>query len=454
MAWLTGAALGQVAEDTNPPTNVILIVVDDMGWRDAGFMGSGFYLTPHMDALAREGVVFRAAYSAGPNCAPSRASLQTGRYTPRHGILTVGNQRRGKAADRTLTVPDSSTTLAGEEITLGEVFGQAGYSTGHIGKWHLGEDPKTQGYEFQFVGGKWGHPPSGYHPPLKLPGTEDAPEDAYLTELEGDAALSFITANKDAPFFLHLAHYAVHTPIQPPKGGARAFRDRAPDRGQENGRYAAMLFSVDQQLGRIRSELSKLGLRQRTLVVLTSDNGGHMGVTSMLPLAGWKGTLREGGIRVPLVFSQPGRIQGDLTRLDPVHHVDLMPTLAAWCGIPLPHEQPEGPELDGVDLGGLLTGSAPLAPRALYWHFPRYLDGKGPDDPDWRTTPCSAVRQGRWKLVEFYEDGRRTLHDLDADLGEAQDLAADQPDRVREMAKQLDRWREGIHAPEPVPVDS
>ena len=452
LALASAMAQGQQAvEGSVQPPNVILLVVDDMGWRDAGFMGSQFYSTPHMDALAQEGVVFNAAYSAGPNCAPSRASLQTGRYTPRHGILTVGNQRRGKRERRSLRVPDSLTVLAEEEITLGEIFTEAGFATGHVGKWHLGKDPRTQGYAFNYGGGKWGHPPAGYHMPLKLPGTEDAREDAYLTELEGDAALEFIRENQHRPFFLHLAHYAVHTPIQPPKGGAAAFKNRPEDQGQKNAGYAAMLASVDQQLGRIRSLLSELDLRQRTLLILTSDNGGHGGVTSMLPLAGWKGTLREGGIRVPLVFCQPGRLGVDQRRSEPVHHVDLLPTLVGWWGIRGPGESVE---LDGQDLSGFLLGQGHLAERSLFWHFPRYLQGKSPDDPNWRTTPCSVLRRGRWKLVEFYEDGRRTLHDLEADMGESKDLSETHPDEVRSMARELDTWRKAIHAAMPQEIDS
>lgn len=447
-----GAGWGQQSvQGPIQPPNVILIVVDDMGWRDAGFMGSKFYLTPHMDALAREGVAFSDAHSAGPNCAPSRASLQTGRYTPRHGILTVLNKRRGKRSRRTLLVPDSRTVLEDEEVTLGEVFSAAGFATGHIGKWHLGPDPKTQGYQSNFGGGQWGNPPGGYHPPLKLPGTEDAAKDAYLTELEGDAALAFIQEHRSGPFFLHLSHYAVHTPIQPPKGGAAAFNRRAKDGGQKNAGYAAMLFTVDQQLGRIRQLLSKLQLRERTLIVLTSDNGGHGKVTSMLPLAGWKGSLREGGIRVPLVFHQPGRIDADRRQDTPVHHVDLMPTLTAWCGIPGPGASVE---LDGLDISCLVKGVSDLPERALYWHFPRYLEGSSPDDPRWRTTPCSVIRQGRWKLVEFFDDGRRTLHDLDADLGEAHDLAQEYPERVKRMGRKLDTWRTEINAALPRPVDS
>lgn len=436
------ASVAQHATLAATRPNVVLVVVDDWGWSDAGFQGSGFYETPHMDALAADGLVFRAAYSAGPNCAPSRASLMTGRVTPRHGILTVGTSKRGKARDRRLVPIPNQTVLADEEQTVAELLRAAGYRTAHLGKWHLGDDPRTQGFDRNRGGTKAGHPKS-YVSPYRNPALRDGPEGEYLTDRLTDEALAFLDEQSaaDRPFFLHLSHFAVHTPIQARAEDEAPYLDRAPVGGQGNAAYAGMLVAVDRSLGRLCERLTALGLADDTLVLLTSDNGGLGTVTSNAPLRGMKGMLYEGGVRVPFVAHWPGRIAPGGVSDEPIHGVDLLPTLAALAGVPAAGAEVA---LDGLSLLPAFEGR-PLERDALFWHFPAYLEGNRLTGR-WRTTPVGAIRAGRWKLLEWFETGRFELYDLERDPGESRDLASDQPERVAELAARLASWREEVGA--------
>ena len=432
---------GQGREPLRP--DLLLFMVDDMGWRDPSFMGSGFHLTPHMDALAREGLVFTQAYAAAPNCAPSRASVHTGTWTPEHGILTVGSPARGRAGTRRLLVPPSRTALEEGTWTLARALQAAGYQTAHVGKWHLSDDPKTFGFESNFAGGRWGHPPKGYQAPHGLPGTEDAPPGSWLTELEGRAAAEVLGADEERPVFLSWTPYAVHTPIPAPEGEVAPFLDRPPYDGQGNARYAGMLASLDRQLGRVLAAHREARGDRPLVTILTSDNGGLAPITSMAPLSGWKGMLREGGIRVPLVLhGGPFERRGE-ELATPVHHVDLAPTLLALAGV----SPPEG--LRGGDLSQLER----LEGRPLFWHFPCYLEGRGLADDPWRARPGGALRRGRWKLLEEFETGRVRLFDLERDPGEEHDLAEVEPARARELQVLLAAWRTEVRAAMPLGPD-
>ncbi len=427
----------QLPEAVRP--DLLLFMVDDMGWRDPSFMGSGYHLTPHMDALAREGLVFTQAYAAAPNCAPSRGSVHTGTWTPEHGILTVGSPARGREGTRRLLVPDSRTTLEEGCWTVAEALREAGYHTVHVGKWHLSEDPTAFGFERNFAGGKWGHPPKGYQAPHGLPGTEDAPEGSWLTELEGQAAAEVLSSEEDRPLFLSWTPYAVHTPIQAPEGEVAAFRERLPDHGQGNARYAGMLASLDRQLGRALAAHRRLRGGRPLVTILTSDNGGLAPITSMEPLSGWKGMLREGGIRVPLVLhGGPFALEGESCP-EPAHHVDLAPTLLALAGVSLPAG------LRGRDL----ARRGALEERPLFWHFPCYLEGRGHAGDPWRARPGGALRLGRWKLLEDFESGQLQLFDLQEDPGEERDLAAAEPETVEDLHGRLVAWRSALGAPMP-----
>jgi arylsulfatase A-like enzyme len=434
------------ARDTGTPEkaarpNVVFFYVDDWGWTDAGFLGSAFYETPHMDRLAAEGMRFTDAYSGGPNCAPSRATIMSGQYTPRHGVFTVNKSTRGKSKDRKLIPIENRRVLLDEVVTLAEALREAGYVTANVGKWNLGDDPRTQGFDVN-VAGYIGGPRGGYFAPYGLPDLEDGPEGEYLTDRLTEEALAFIDEHADEPFFLYFPHFAVHTPIQSRDDLREKYEAREPDENHRNAEYAGMLESVDHSLGRVLAKLDELGLRGNTLVFLHSDNGGHGDFTCNAPLRGGKGMLYEGGIRVPLVARWPGRIAAGATCDEPVHGVDFYPTLLELAGARPPANQ----ALDGRSLVPLFDGAPELERDALFWHFPAYLQAYRGTIGPWRTTPVGVVRQDDLKLLEFFEDGRIELYDLAADPGEAVDLAASRPEEARSLHARLKTWREEIGA--------
>jgi len=445
------AAAGCNADFAAPPTqpNIVLIYVDDLGWSDVGFNGSLFYETPHLDALARDGIVFSNAYANAPNCAPSRASLMTGQYTPRHKIYTVGNPARGQEGDRRMISPANTRTLATRYVTVAEKLRDAGYATAHIGKWHLGADgylPEHQGFDVNVGGYASGSPQGGYFPPYRNPSLSDGPPEEYLTDRLTDEALSFVTRSASQPFFLYLAHYAVHTPIQAKAALIAKYESRTPVGDQSNATYAAMIESMDQSVGRVLAHLDSLGLGPDTAVIFYSDNGGAIQATSNAPLRGFKGMLYEGGIRVPLAIRWTGRIAPGRAEKTPVIGSDLYPTLLEFAGA-----APPAHTLDGISLMPLLEASGPVERRSLFWHFPAYLEmPKGFPGP-WRTTPAGAVRHGSYKLIEFFEDGSLELYNLADDLGETTNLAAQEPELTRDLHTRLQAWRTSIGADMPEP---
>ena len=428
------------------PANIILIYVDDLGWKDVGYMGNGYYETPHIDALAHEGVVFTNAYANAPNCAPSRACLLSGQYPPRHGVYTVGRSTRGAARLRKLIPIPNKETLDPGVVTIAEALRPAGYACASIGKWHLGDDPEAgplaQGFDVNVGGNHVGHPRS-YFCPYQNPDLSDGPRGEYLTDRLTDEALRFIHENSRRPFFLYLSHYAVHTPLQAPKNlVAKYDAKHLPE--VYDPRYAAMIESVDQGVGRVMETLRELGLDERTIVIFYSDNGARSICTSLAPLRGSKGMLYEGGIRVPLVVRWPGHIEPE-TCDEPVIGTDLYPTILAAAHAPVP----AGTVLDGENLLPLLTRHQPLPDRALYWHFPAYLEAGGDVDGIWRTTPAGAIRYGDWKLIEFFEDNRLELYNLRDDIGEKKNLATAEPEKTRQLLEMMRAWRSRVHAPVP-----
>jgi len=436
------------ASPTDPeevPPDVVLIVVDDLGWGDLALGVDGFaersdVATPALASLAAESVAFTRCYAAAPNCAPSRATLQTGRLTPRHGVFTVGNPARGRAEHRAMEPAPNRTALEDAEVTLGEVLGARGYRTAHVGKWHLGDDPRTQGYDVNVGGTRRGHPRS-YFAPYSNPALPDGPDGESLTTRLTDEALALLEEDSGAPLFLHLAYYTVHTPLQARPGAVRAKREA----GSPNPTYAAMVEAMDVEVGRVLAALERS--ERDAIVLFTSDNGGYGPATNKAPLRGFKGTLDEGGLRVPLLV----RARGMAPRVSdaPVHHADVMPTLTALTGAAAPDV-----ELDGVDLSGHLLAGEALAARPLRFHFPAYLEGRSDRFPHFRTEPGGALVEGRWKLVEFFEPSgppRRELYDLAEDPRETTNLAGSEPQRAASMAGALAGWRERIEAPLPTP---
>lgn len=444
---------GEAQADQRP--NIVLIYLDDFGWRDTGFNGSRFYETPNMDRIAAEGINFVNAYSNGPNCAPSRACLMSGQYSPRHGIYTVGNPDRGKSRDRKLIPIANRQVLPAAVPTFPEQLQQAGYATCFLGKWHLGAGPETgpagQGFDLNFGGLNWGQPRGGYFSPYRNPYLSDGPDGEYLTDRLTAEAIQFIEDQSQStqPFLVCLSHYAVHTPIQAKADDIERFKRKEPVDEQNNATYAAMIHSVDEGIGRILDKLEQCQVRDNTLVILYSDNGGFGGATNNSPLRGFKGMLYEGGIRVPLAMSWPKVIPPKSVCRTPVIGTDLYPTLVGIAGGQLP----QGHELDGQDLLPMMKGEAESRRHPLYWHFPAYLEGKFKgarnDDPVFRTRPAGAIRWGDWKLIEFFEDGGLELYHLAEDPGESRNLADTRTEKRDELHRRLQDWRKQVQAPVP-----
>ena len=427
--------------------NIVLYFIDDLGWTDVSFMGSKYYETPHVDQLSKEGMKFMSAYANAPNCAPSRACLLSGQYGPRHGIYTVGNSDRGKAQFRKLIPTKNTTVLADRFVTIAESLQSAGYVTATMGKWHLGTDPTTQGFDVNIAGKHWGSPSGGgYHSPYNYPNLVNREKGEYLTDRLGEEACKFIEANKDKPFFLYLTHYAVHTPIQSKPGLKAKYQKKNPVGGHKNAAYAGMIESMDDSIGAVQATLKRLKLEENTVVIFFSDNGGHGGVTSNAPLRGSKGMLYEGGIREPLVVKWPGVTKPGAVCNEPVIGVDLYPTFLEMTGA----KRPKNYQLDGLSIAPLLRDStASLDRAALYWHFPCYLQGYTPRHGPFRTTPAAAIRMGDWKLIEFFEDGKLELYNLKEDLSEENDLAKTMPAKTKELHAAMLKWRKSVKAPVP-----
>jgi arylsulfatase A-like enzyme len=435
-----------LADERRP--NILVIFADDLGWADVGFNGSTYYETPNLDRLARSGLVFSNGYAAAGNCAPSRASLWSGQYSPRHGVYAVGSTTRGPAElQRAVAVPNTNA-LAGEIVTLAESLRAAGYRTGLFGKWHLGHSasssPTAQGFDVYFDPRN-----DDPNPPRNEP--EDPKSIYTLTR----ATLKFMEETKDRPFFAFLSHHAIHSDLEARPASIARFQKKPGAPGQNNALYAACTYDLDDGVGLILARLRELGLQDNTLVIFTSDNGGTQ-QSSQEPLRGNKGGYYEGGIRVPFIAYWPGRIAPGETPT-PVSNIDLYPTFLALAS----HARPEGQPLDGVDLRPLLDGEALTLDRAIFWHFPGYLDSpvtRG-RDPVFRSRPVTVIRRGDWKLHLYHEewflDGGRAkiatnhaveLYNIAADIGERNDLALEETARRDALLAELLAWSDATHA--------
>jgi len=435
--------------------NIVYIMADDLGYTDLGCYGSDYYHTPNLDRLATQSMVFTDGYANCANCAPTRAALMSGMYAPRTGVYTVGNPDRGKSKDRALIPSPNTTELAPQVFTLAEVLKAAGYTTAHIGKWHLGSGatgPENQGFDINIAGTPSGGTRS-FFSPYNNASLPDGPKGEYLTDRLTREAAAFIEAqaDADAPFFLYLPLYAVHTPIQPlPELAERA---ESRERGQyhNNPKYAGFVEGMDQFVGRVLEALEQQGVADNTIVVFTSDNGGHGAYTDVHPLRGGKGMFYEGGIRVPLMVRWPGVTRAGAVCDEPVLLFDFYPTFAAVANSKLPTTQP----VDGMDLSPLLKDAeASLNREAIFFHFPAYLEayGGGMDEAHrqpWRATPCSVIRAGDWKLIEYFETGEVELFNLADDLGEQHNLAKQKPQIAEELLEKLHAWHGETQAPIP-----
>jgi arylsulfatase A len=458
----TNAAQPRSGEATGEKLNFVFILVDDLGWMDTGCYGSKFYETPNIDRLASQGMRFTDGYAACAVCSPTRAAVMTGRYPARLGVTDwIRSRFQGgeipenkknpteyvAGKDRKLLCPPNALWMELEEITIAEALKPAGYTSCHIGKWHLGADdwyPDRQGFDFNIGGCDFGQPPSYFDPYSQkrqgsIPTLSPRREGEYLTDREADEAVKFIRSHKDKPFFLYMAHYAVHTPIQGKEDVVAKYKAKEPT-DQNNPTYAAMIQSVDDAVGKITSVIDELGIAEKTIVFFTSDNGGLLGITSNTPLRSGKGYPYEGGIREPLLVRWPKVINAGTISGEPVTSVDYLPTICEAAGVPLPRDR----AIDGVSLLGHLksNGADKLDREAIFWHFPHYRS---------KIVPYSIVRASDWKLIKRYEGKTFELFNLKNDLSEENDLSEKMPEKVKELDAKLTDWLRATNAKLPRP---
>lgn len=451
--------------------NILFILLDDLGWRDLGCYGSTFYETPVLDQLAEEGMRFTDAYAACPVCSPTRASLLTGKYPATVGVTDYIDWSNGwhPLRGRVVDVPYLKQ-LPLEEFNLARALKEGGYQTWHVGKWHLGGPefyPDKQGFDVNLGGYEAGLPEGGYFAPWKVPNLPPAEEGTYLTDFITDQAIELIR-NRDPgrPFFLNMCHYAVHTPIEAPEPLVEKYREKAARLGldklqqveigesfpteqlrhanvrrrlvQAHPKYAAMIENMDWNIGRLLAEVD-----DNTLVIFTSDNGGlstaEGSPTTNRPLAEGKGWMYEGGTREPLIVRWPGHVEPGSECHSLVTSPDFYPTLLEAAGLPPRPEQ----HVDGMSFLPALRGAADFERGPIFWHYPHYGNQGG--------TPGSSVREGDWKLIEFFEDGRLELYNLREDLGETNNVAAANPKITAGLHGKLKAWRERIEAKIPQP---
>jgi len=442
------------------PPNIVFILADDLGWTGLGCYGSDLHETPRLDRLALEGVRFTQAY-AMPVCSPTRAAILTGKHAARlHYTIwregSVERELRAGESNWRLLPPDTLADLPHAEITIAERLQAAGYLTFHVGKWHLGDAahyPESHGFDVNVGGSLWGAPESFFWPFRGtnrfrefryVPGLGPGKPGDYLTDRLTEEALRLIDSAGDRPFFLNLWYHSPHTPIEAKLSVIERFRTKLrPGLRHRNPTYAAMVAALDENVGRVLDHLERRNLADRTLVVFTSDNGGFLGpsngqpVTDNLPLRSGKGSLYEGGIRVPLIVRLPGVTPPGTVCASPVACLDLPPTFAAVAQVGFETA------LDGISLLPVLREpQLRLGRGPLCFHYPHYYT---------TTTPVSAVREGDWKLLEFFEDNRIELYNLERDPGETVDLAEREPGQARRLRDRLEGWRREVGAQLPSP---
>ena len=435
------------AQSFNEP-NILFILIDDLGWMDLEFQGNRLVETPELNRFAKQGMRFTNAYAAAPVCSPTRAAIMTGLFPARLKITNHIPDQARFIPDQPKVLPaDMLNYLPTENITVAECLQDAGYRTGFIGKWHLsgtgrGEpkwEPTAQGFDVNIGGCAYGGPPT-FFDPYRIPNLENRQEGEYLPDRLADEAITFMKEKSEKPFFLCLWNYTVHWPMEAPEPLLKKYEERKGP-GLNDTRYGAMIEAMDNSIGRILKFLDESGLSENTLVVFTSDNGGFGGVADNRPLREEKGYLYEGGIRVPLVIRFPGVIAENTVSETPVISTDFFSTLLDFAGV----ESPETYENDGVSLASLLKGESELSRDSIYFHYPNYAFHRS-------NRLGSAVRTGKYKLIEWLDDGSVELYDLEADLSETSDLSQAEPERATKMLADLHRWRKRVKAEMPKPV--
>ena len=458
LALLFGAAAVTAHADAQP--NIVFILADDLGWADLGIYGSDLHETPRIDAFARGAMRFTQAYAAAPVCSPTRASILTGKYPAKLGMTIWREAAERPPLSRKLVPPLAADSLPHEELTIAEVLQNGGYVTAHVGKWHLGTAEhyaQTQGFDYDIGGTLWGAPQTFFFPYSgsqtfdglryvpHLGGGEDG---EYLTDRLTSEAIRILQEEHTKPFFLHLAYHAVHTPIEGKPDIVKRYRERVRDgMRHRNAHYAAMMESLDENVGRLLDTIDALGVARNTVVIFTSDNGGYVGrfrgerVTDNAPLRSGKGSLYEGGIRVPAVIRWPGVTEpGSINRI-PISTIDYYRTILSIAG--LEGDWNYNRAVDGIDLAPLLRDpTAETARAALFFHYPHYYA---------TTAPVSAVRAADWKLLRYYEESRVELYNLAEDVSEREDLSSDRLEVAKALLHRLETWLDQVDAQHPSP---
>lgn len=440
-APLLGSFTKTVRCNNQPKPNFLFILADDMGFTDLGCYGSLFHETPNIDRLREQGMQFTDAYAACPVCSPTRASIQSGQYPARVGVtdFITGHWRPYEQ----LTVPKNKTQyLPTEIITIAEQLKTSGYTSGMFGKWHLGFNdehmPIHQGYDKQRV-------TSGPHYKFRTIPKDDVDPNLNQAEYLTNQCEQFIEQNQEKPFFAFLSHFSVHIPLQADQEIIKKYENKAkPKTGVNNPTYAAMVEHVDRSVGRILNQLDELNLTDNTVVIFFSDNGGLRQnfrkttpiVSSNAPLRDEKGSLYEGGIRVPLIVRYPRIVKSGSECDTPVTSVDFYPTLLDITDTSAPNQV-----LDGKSLLPLLQQTGPQNREAIYWHYPHYH----------HSVPAGAIRKGNYKLIEFYDDNHLELYNLKDDIGESKNIAASQPALTKQLHLDLKNWRKSVNAAMPTP---
>ena len=473
VAMLSSIGCGRI--NPGEKLNFVFINVDDLGWTGLGSYGSKYYETPNIDRLATQGIRFTDGYATCAVCSPTRASLMTGRYPARIGVTDWILPQWMEDSDYTpdkgqkLLCPKNPRFMDLDEITFAEMLRPAGYTICHIGKWHLGPEeyyPEKQGFDINIGGCDLGWPPNFFDPYYKegshavsglaltvkkvgrITTLKPRKKGEYLTDREADEAVQFLRTHKDKPFFLYLAHYAVHMPIQAKAELIEKYKAK-PATDQKNYVYAAMIHSVDEAVGRVMRTLEELNLTEKTVVIFTSDNGGkvaelneftaedmgpRVGPTTNAPLRWGKATPYEGGIRVPVIIRWPGVIKPGRISAEPITTVDYFPTILEISGVKPPGDR----EIDGLSFVPLLKGKTSLNRPAIYWHFPHYHR--------YTNSPYSIIRAGDWKLLKWYDRETFELYNLKEDISEENDLSKKMPQKVQELNEKLEAWLKSVKA--------
>ena len=429
--------------------NIILIVADDLGWSDLSYMGSEYYETPNIDKLSKSGMTFYNGYASSANCAPSRATMLSGKYHTEHGIYTVRNSDRGSRKTRKIIPIETKTTLDLDFFVIPEMLKEVGYTNGHFGKWHLGDvgfHPEQSGFDVNIGGNRHGGP-GGYFAPYPNPELENEPKGEYLTDRIGDEVVKFIDQNKENNFFAYVPFFSVHTPIQSKPDYQKKYSNKESNEYHNRPDYAGMIQSLDENIGKILDKIDTLNLSENTLIIFTSDNGGIRAISNQYPLRAGKGSYYEGGIKVPMIFSWKGKIEAETDSYERISNLDFYPTIKNLVGYK------ENIDLDGEDLTPIFKGEK-LKKRELYFHFPIYLEPyrvqlDSGTDPLFRTRPGTVIIKDNWKLHHYYEDNKFELYDIEKDISESKNLVEINKEKKTELLMDLNNWRKAKNAPIP-----